>query len=265
MKLLYEEGFGEINSDAVPQYNGNISGMAWLGPWSCDAKGYGYTYDPMNRLTNAYYEEYEYVYHQAYQSTLNDWSANKDAYSTSYTYDKNGNILTLSRRGFNGILYPSGTVEYKDIDLLSYSYQGNRLVSVSDAGTSVINTQDFFTDGSSLSTEYLYDASGNMREDKNRGILASYNHLNKPTEVQKDSSGVIEYIYSADGTKLRQKVILNGSTSKITDYVRAYQYEDVDGEGGVSKSLVHILHSKGRTVPVRGKLDTGILFERSLR
>ena len=245
MRLLYQEGFAEIDPKATPQYNGNISGMAWRGPSGMDFQGYAYTYDEMNRLKAATYEGYD--------ALTNDWKLNLNAYSTSYSYDKNGNILSLNRQGFTGIDYPSGLAQYQGIDQLTYSYQGNRLIGISDGITGIHEVHDFFQDGSSLATAYLYDGSGNLTQDLNRSISVTYNHLNKPTTVQKDSSGNIQYIYTADGTKLRQKVVVNGAVTKITDYVNNREYVDIDPErrfGTSSKTLTHILHSKGRMVPV---------------
>ncbi|MEO0684157.1 MAG: RHS repeat-associated core domain-containing protein, partial [Cyanobacteria bacterium J06649_11] len=109
-------------------------------------------------------------------------------------------------------------------------------------------------DGNTSGTDYQYDGSGNMIDDMNKGIDVLYNHLNKPTSVQKGTQ-IIQYIYSADGTKLRQKVTTSeplpgqSAISKITDYVNGYEYEDPDGGGNASsKELVHIMHTKGRMV-----------------
>ncbi|MEL6134408.1 MAG: hypothetical protein AAFR59_13685, partial [Bacteroidota bacterium] len=143
----------------------------------------------------------------------------------------------------------TATNTYGDIDLLSYSYQGNQLTSVSDAITTNFTSTEHFQDGFT-GTDYSYDASGNMTGDLNRSILVGYNHFNKPTFVEKGTHEGITYIYAADGTKLRQKVhdfssapmgrpsggnqsqsqVLDPSTvTKITDYVGPYQYEDADG------------------------------------
>ena len=148
--------------------------------------------------------------------------------------------------------------------MLSYSYQGNQLTSVSDAITTNFRSTEHFQDGFT-GTDYSYDASGNMTGDLNRSILVGYNHLNKPTFVEKGANEGITYIYAADGTKLRQKVhdfssapmgrpsnsqsqVLDPSTvTKITDYVGPYQYEDADGNATqVDKQLIQFQHAKGR-------------------
>jgi hypothetical protein len=74
-----------------PQYNGNISAMAWNTPENsqalspADKQGYGYSYDGLNRLTSAVYGEGTY------------FSINAGANNESLTYDKNGNITSLVR------------------------------------------------------------------------------------------------------------------------------------------------------------------------
>ena len=50
-------------------------------------RGYDFTYDKLNRLVSASYGE------------TGSLQTNTNRYSTSYTYDKNGNFLTLTRRG----------------------------------------------------------------------------------------------------------------------------------------------------------------------
>ncbi|MEO1808748.1 MAG: RHS repeat-associated core domain-containing protein, partial [Bacteroidota bacterium] len=209
--------------------------------------GYGFAYDGLNRLKDAQYGS----------MVSNTWSPN-DRYSADYSYDLNGNILSINRKGL------TATNTYGDIDMLSYSYQGNQLTAVSDAIPTNFSSTEHFQDGFT-GTDYSYDASGNMTGDLNRSILVGYNHLNKPTFVEKGVNAGITYIYSADGTKLRQKVhdfssapmgrpsnsqsqVLDPSTvTKITDYVGPYQYEDADGNATqVDKQLIQFQHAKGR-------------------
>ncbi|MEL6629195.1 MAG: hypothetical protein AAFQ92_27000, partial [Bacteroidota bacterium] len=193
---------------------------------------------------------------------------------SSYTYDLNGNILTLQREG---LTVGGASPNYGTIDDLTYSYAGNQLMGVSDAITTSLPDIDHFQDGHT-GIDYSYDASGNMIQDLNRSLSVIYNHLNKPTYVQKGTNEAIVYIYSADGTKLRQKVLdltqtggmqaqargqvvllPSGSGSpitKITDYVSGFQYEDADGSGTqASKQLVHLQHARGRCVWEQGQFQ----------
>ncbi|MEL7006391.1 MAG: hypothetical protein AAFN93_27235, partial [Bacteroidota bacterium] len=119
MRLVYNEGMESIDPNSQGQYNGNISGMLWENPTSCTKKGYAYQYDGLNRLTQATYGEKA--------TTQSNWSQHAGRYNASYTYDLNGNILSLSREG-------KITNGYGSMDVLTYTYSGNQLTSVSDAG-----------------------------------------------------------------------------------------------------------------------------------
>ena len=67
------------------RFNGNISRLTWT--TSGTTRGYDFTYDKLDRLVSASYGE------------TGSLQTNTNRYSTSYTYDKNGNFLTLTRRG----------------------------------------------------------------------------------------------------------------------------------------------------------------------
>ncbi len=178
-------------------YNGNISQTRWKTANDNQLRSYGYEYDALNRLNTALYET---------------GSATPDSYNVrNITYDENGNIVTLQR------WMEAGTL----MDDLVYTYnQGNQLQSVSDKGTN-----DGFKDGANETTEYEYDANGNMTVDKNKGISAiEYNLLNLPTKVLFEDGGTIEYVYDANGTKLRKTVMVSGSEAISTDYINGYQY-----------------------------------------
>ncbi|MCO6164545.1 hypothetical protein NHF47_17100, partial [Flavobacterium sp. NRK F7] len=132
-------GTHDFQSEAL--YNGNISGTYWKSKFG-SLKKYNYTYDDLNRLTEAVY------------LTPALASNNINAYDETLSYDKNGNIQTLERNG--GI-----TTMVNPIDDLVYTYDTNNknlLVKVSDATTS----PQGFKDGANNNTEYGYDDNGNM-------------------------------------------------------------------------------------------------------
>lgn len=90
-----------------------------------------------------------------------------------------GNLLSLSREG-------DITSSRKGIvDNLSMTYDGCRLVSVSDSAPepSVTRSADF-RDGVSEAVEYTYDRNGDMTSDLNRKVyLTSYNRQNQPARM----------------------------------------------------------------------------------
>ena len=112
-----------------------------------------------------------------------------------------GNITSLTRNGRQD----GGT--YGKVNQLTYSYDGNRLVSVSDAVTSPTYNGFFgFCDGADQTVEYEYDANGNMTRDRNKGISSiQYNADNLPLRIQYDNGSRATYLYTSDGTKLQVK------------------------------------------------------------
>lgn len=124
-RLGYNEDIGTGNDDL---YNGNISGMKWssgLGMADTIMNAYNYDYDALNRITSADYKR------ATGSPGALAWATPKDdAFSvTGYSYDLNGNLESLHRRGIGGA----------DLDVLTYDYgqgadRSNKLLSVSDAG-----------------------------------------------------------------------------------------------------------------------------------
>ncbi len=197
LNLGYTSGFN-------PQYNGNISSMIWNSS-ILGNNTYNFNYDGANRLIQAVFSETGY-------------------YDTEYTYDKNGNILTLSRQGKLG-----GTSTYDFIDELTYTFSGNQLQSVTDHGGDNFQNNGFSDNGSFSSCEFLYDNNGNMIADTNKSLsIIEYNYLNLPQKMFINSSGFnqINYLYDATGKKLRKKTLTDFAVEKNMDYVGSFVYED---------------------------------------
>jgi RHS repeat-associated protein len=213
---------------------------------STEAKrSYRFTYDALSRIKHAGY----------------NGSTSGGMYNVSYTYDKHGNIKTLSRRGKSSLAADNNA----HIDNLTMTYTGNQLLKAEDAvATIALAESGDFKNYSNVATEYTYNKNGAMAKDLNKGITAiQYNSLNLPRMMDIKSpvaEARNEYLYSAGGQKLKvtQKWNPNFSTApvigsaitvstltqtKTTDYVGNKIYEDgvlkrilVDGgyiEGGV--------------------------------
>ena len=147
--------------------------------------------------------------------------------STSYSYNKNGNIETLTREG---------------IDNLTYTYKGNQLLSVDDQEGNEFQNNGFSDNGSFEPIEYVYDNNGNMNYDLNKNILdINYNYLNLPDNVSiivnNDFNNIL-YQYDAIGSKRVKQTRVNGQIIKTTNYIGNFVYEN--GE------LAYILTSEGR-------------------
>ena len=176
-------------------FNGNISETYWRTLYDDQQRKYEYTYDHLNRLLQADYSRPNTNIRNAYKEAL--------------TYDKNGNITTLVRNSFEDESY-----EY-EIDNLVYAYDANnknQLARVTDnSGWTDGFNENKDTNGYSANdtTDYTYDANGNMTSDENKGITSiTYNHLNLPVKIvfDNDSNFRIEYLYDATGKKVAKKV-----------------------------------------------------------
>ena len=182
--LAYNTAVGGI-SPQVASYSGNISAMQWKAGMEKVMRGYQFRYDHINRLTHALYGEGNNI-------TIND------KYNEILTYDLMGNILTLRRHG----KHDSG---FGLIDKLTYKYNGNQLIKVTDAATTSVTSYGAFqfVDDADVENEYVYDANGNMTEDFNKKISKiEYNLLNLPSKLQFSFGHMAEYSYDGAGRKL---------------------------------------------------------------
>lgn len=200
-----------VNGQVRPLYNGNIAETSWRTSSDNVLRRYGYSYDYLNRLLDAWYQK------------PGNSTPVPQSYDEHLTYDSNGNIETLLRHGqyeFNSPII---------IDDLTYDYadDSNQLKNVSD-----LSSNEGFDDkhsGTSGNPDYDYDDFGNLIEDKNKSIdNIIYNHLNLPVKVI-FGSDEIEYLYCADGVKLKKNVLENNTTIE-TAYYDGFQYtDDVNG------------------------------------
>lgn len=208
--LYYNTGVG------TTKYNGSISSMIWKAGEST-IRGYKFTYDGLDRLQNAIYGE------------TADINTNVNRFSEKVmAYNKNGNILALQRYG------QTSASAYGLIDNLKITLNGNQLKSVNDAITTMAYNNSFeFKNGANATTEYMYDANGNLTKDLNKNITdIQYNFLNLPDTVTFSDGSTISYLYSADGVKLRT-IHKIGSTTTTTYYCNNVVYEN-----GVQKLLL---------------------------
>ena len=204
-KLHYTDGTG------TPYYNGNISSMTWHAGIDATERGYRFAYDDMNRLTDAIYGE---------GGSLANHSNRFNEQVTGY--DKQNNILGLKRTG------QTSATDYGLIDNLSLTYNGNQLQKVTDNAVSRAYNNGFeFVDGPKQeSTEYTYDANGNLTKDLNKKIAEiSYNWLNLPQKITFEDGSTIVYTYDANGAKLRTVHNIAGTTT-TTDYCGNAIYEN---------------------------------------
>lgn len=228
MEIKYNNPI-QFNTQTQPTFNGNISEVIWksLGSSNSNTRGYGYTYDDLNRIKTGKY---------AVKGSTS-WNQNVGNYNLNYiTYDYNGNILSLNRNGF-----VSESNQYNTIDDLTYIYFGNQLSIIDDVVSATISHENHFVKKSSLSgNHFLYDDNGNLEVDQHKGISSiDYNVHNKPTLIEFSNGNGIEYIYDATGNKLKKKVHESGQVSE-TYYMGLFNYKN--------RELAFINHAEGRLV-----------------
>lgn len=163
----------QASDNALPRYGGDISSLSTtvLMDDSPETNGYRFTYDKASRLTQA------------------DYTGDADWYSTSYSYDKNGNITSLTRKGPDAAGLPSYW------DDLTMTYDGNKLQKVTDDAPT-LNTYNSmqYVDGVNTANEFSYDQNGNLTKDYNRKISsATYNLLNLPRIITVGIHGNSKY------------------------------------------------------------------------
>ena len=147
----YEDPLRPANGDFAAAhadlYNGNIGAMItglYLpdgnGTLTHDLQAMAYRYDQLNRIREAQSFD-NFTYSNA------TWASNAgghDDYHALYTYDGNGNLQTLTRKGHR----PSGSGSTLTMDQLSYHYTSgtNRLEYVSDAVSNPCDDYDDIED-----------------------------------------------------------------------------------------------------------------------
>ena len=198
-------------------FNGNISEVSWS-TLNIDSstKKYVYEYDALNRLVKA--------------------DDNTTKYNMTTGYDKNGNILSLTRKGHVN----SDATVFNIMDNLAYEIdEGNRLKNVTDN-----SGVDFgFKDVNTLEDDYVYDVNGNLIKDLNKEISSiTYNHLNLPVSMI-TNKGTIHYVYDALGNRLSKTIDeLTSSNDKKTEYAGNYVYHK---NGSAASELQFVKQSEG--------------------
>ena len=183
-------GFSEqlLREDAtVPLFSGNIGSMQWRNDSNGELHGYDYTYDDLGRMTDARYTSFTKMISGYYDEIV--------------SYNPNGSITSLQRSGMKN----NGT--FGLIDDLTISYDGNRLVKVTDDAEALnYNGALDFHDGADATSEYTYDGNGALTKDSNRGIKdITYDYGHHPSYVNMNQGKKFNSItndYTSDGRKL---------------------------------------------------------------
>ena len=222
---IYFSNNNDLNASA--QYNGNISYIRWRVA-SNPVQNYGFTYDKLDRLTDAKFAEYNYEAECPFYF-------NQDRYNVDISYaDYRGNIQNITR---NGLI--SGTSTFGQIDNITMTNTQNRTNTISEVS---LQTKGFKGNSGTM----VYDNNGNLTSDPSRGITITYNLLNLPSVITVSNSslsGTITFTYDHDGNMLK-RVVNQTAPFSLPSVTTLY----VDGIEYIDNTLQSIYHEEGRYV-----------------
>ena len=229
-------------------YNGNIA------TWQSRTQGLAsestpyrpgiseaYTYDQLNRI----------VASQEHTAAGGVWTG-VNSYRTNYTYDANGNLVTLQRRNSNGQV---------PIDSLLYHYaqitggHTNKLEWVEEreltsSGNGGVTGEDV---GGQAAQNYTYDALGNLTRDIQSDVTITWTVNNKIAKITRtlpneEGTQTISYRYDAAGNRVT-KSVASPFGNHTMYYVRDATgnmmavYKQHEGDGPIEE----LMERKGKT------------------
>ena len=225
-KLDYDKSAGNSNSTRL---DGLITSNKWQHYGSQPERAYTYIYNSPKRISGATYR----------QRSGSSWITNNFYNEENIVYSNNGNITSLRRNSDK-----SGASA--QIDNLTYTYSGNRLMRVTDSAPTT-HRADGFNDGFTSGDDYVYNQNGFVTIDRNKNITAvTYNILDRPTRVTFGSGVNIRYTYGSGGglQTITYHNTSSGSATKTLQYVGELVFEN-----GV---LTDINHEYGRVLADNG-------------
>ncbi|MBN9286255.1 thrombospondin type 3 repeat-containing protein, partial [Flavobacterium sp.] len=216
--LAYTKGLNmEGNKDL---FNGNIKEMITslsdLSQNILPSQYNRYEYDQLNRLKT-----------MNSVRQVNNTTTFENSYKSDYSYDRNGNLLTLNRWAPK-----SATLAVADLmDQLTYNYQAgtNKLTHVDDTvANGVFTNVPANPNDTSLDIDdqnpnnYTYDNIGQLTADAKEGLNISWRVDGKVKTVTKSNGTVISFEYDGLGNRIA-KTVTNGANSTTTFYQRDAQ------------------------------------------
>ena len=201
-------------------FNGNVRSMVSvikkLDGSNLDNIPNVYTFDQLHRIKSM--QKYSSI-----DETANSWNTASpiNDFNTNYTYDPNGNLLSLSRRNNINL-----------IDDLAYDYPvgGNQLDRVDDLVANGVLAGDI---DAQLQGNYSYDPAGNLTIDVSESIAdIEWNVQGKVLNITRDPSTNLSekpnvaFQYDAQGNRVVKRVEKGANPS---DWSYTYYVQDAKG------------------------------------
>ena len=212
----------QMDVDAPGLFNGNIRTMSTANRHiiSNNQWAFGYQYDQLNRLVHA---QPLWEVDQVNNSLMG--ALYPDNFKTDYTYDANGNILTLLRNAYN--IQSAGN----EMDNMAYTYVNNtnRLDFVNDISTA---NDGQFNDirGGQTTGNYTYDAIGNLTGDVQEEIVEiEWTVSGKIDRITRSTSSAYPDLkFGYDGLGNRYKKVAKAGSDEDT-WTYTYYVRDAQG------------------------------------
>lgn len=232
---------------AMGLYNGNIS--AWTDKinkpvpdmkYSGQLTAYRYKYDKLNRIREAEFGNFN-DQNMPGNPGWNMAAGETGEYYSNYTYDPNGNLMTLKRNAYS----EGGKVE---MDIMSYDYLNgtNKLDHVDEAAIAATSHNGNMNDITDQDAgNYEYDAIGNLIKDAAENISIKWNVYGKVSEVIPEQAAVVadqkphlKFSYDASGNRIKKQLnrvpvfaggVLDEALVNPTDITITYYSRDASG------------------------------------
>ena len=147
-------------------------------------------------------------------------------YEEKYVYDEVGNMLQMIHNAGNGVFSNKWT------RIFSPNANNNRLAQ---------------TQVGANTTNYLYDAHGNMQNLQNGNFGLTWNYADQLQQVDLGGGGTAYYVYDNSGNRVR-KIIENGNLVKERIYLDAYEVyrETQNGNINLERETIHVMDDTQR-------------------
>ncbi|WHY01333.1 DNRLRE domain-containing protein [Neobacillus sp. DY30] len=226
----------KTNSSVIPNFSYEYDNNGNLGIHTDrdNNVSYRYDYDILNRITkiqDSLGNSFEYTYNANNQVTKDEFSTPSNTYTTSYSYDSEGNQTSVSFNqskidyGYDTL----GRLQQKTINLTSGDYTSSYTFKPGVASGKTTNLVDTYKNGVNSPISYTYDKMGNIETITHDGktITYAYNELSELLREDNPVSGqTIVFTYDVGGNIKTKNIYAFTSPSQTpANPVKTYTYQ----------------------------------------